>query len=501
MLLPPDLEEMIPPDHVVRVVNRMIDQIDRDLLIRQYKGGGTSAYDPIMLLKIIVYGYTQRIFSSRRLAKALRENVNFMWLSGMNRPDHRTINRFRGTVMKQVVEEVFYQILEQLLEAGLINLKSYFVDGTKIESVANRYTYVWAKSTRRYKKDLQEKVRQLLDDIDEIEAEEEALYGEKDLEEVGEEAQIDSQKMKEAMERLNERLRKKLDDKGLNKAIRQLEKDFLPRMERYEQYEDILGERSSFSRTDPDATFMHMKEDHQGSGQVKPAYNVQIGTQNQFILGYSIHQTSGDTTCLIPHVEKFNARINTYPQMLIADAGYGSEENYNYLEQLGIAPYVKYNSFDEEEKGNYKEKKPYRAENFPYYPEVDEYECPQKRRLQYSETIERETKTGFTSERRLYICRDCTECPVKTECTRGEGNRTIQIGVELERLRQKARELLRSEQGLSLRSQRLIEAEAVFGRLKHNWSFRRFLMKRQENVKTEWGILSIAHNIAKVAAL
>ncbi|MEL7591219.1 MAG: transposase, partial [Anaerolineaceae bacterium] len=207
MLLPPSVEELIPETHMVRVVNRMIGEIDKRILEQQYKGGGTSAYNPQMLLKVIIYAYTQRVFSSRRIAKELRENINYMWLSGMNRPDHRTINRFRGKVMKAVIGEVFYGVIEQLMEQGYVNLESYFVDGTKIEANANRYTFVWRKSTEKNKAKLQEKVKQLLDEIDEIEVAEEEEYGDQDLEEMGEGKEIDVDQLKEAARKINERLR------------------------------------------------------------------------------------------------------------------------------------------------------------------------------------------------------------------------------------------------------------------------------------------------------
>lgn len=499
MLLPPSLEELIPEGHQVRMVNRMIDQVDRKILERQYKGGGTSAYDPCMLLKVIVYAYTQRVFSSRRIAKELRENVNYMWLSGMNRPDHRTINRFRGTVMKAVIDEVFYGIIEQLFEAGYVDLDSYFVDGTKIEANANRYSFVWRKSTERHKKQLQEKVGRLLDEIDELEAAEEKKYGDEDLEEVGAGKEIDAEKLKEAMEKINERLRQDPENKKLVKANKALARDFIPRMEKYEGYEELFEERNSFAKTDTDATFMRMKEDHMGNGQLKPGYNVQLGTQNQFILGYSIHRRAGDTACLKPHLEQYKTWLGAYPSKLVTDAGYGSEENYTYMEKYDMEPYVKYSSFHYEQKRNYKKKKPYRAENFTYYPDIDEYECPQKKRLRYAHTISRETANGFVSERRIYECEDCSGCPVKADCTRSVHNRQIQIGIELERLKQKAQDHLKSPLGLEMRSKRPVEVEAVFGRLKQNWGFRRFLLRGLEKVSTEWGILCIAHNITKAA--
>jgi transposase len=303
MLMPQNLEELIPAGHLVRMVNEMIEELDLEPLFQQYKGGGTSAYHPKMLLKVIIYAYTQRTFSSRQIAKALRENINFLWLSGMNQPDHRTINRFRGEIMRVVVEEVFYGIIEQLLDRGYIDLERYFVDGTKIEANANKYSFVWRKSAEKNKSKLQEKVRSLLKEIDEIEAAEEERYGEKDLEEVGEGKEIDTEELKKAAQRINEKLKKEPKNKKLKKAKRDLEKDYIPREEKYEQQEKKFKGRNSYSKTDEDATFMRMKEDHMLNGQLKPGYNIQMGTENQFVVGYSIHQRSGDTSCLKEHLE------------------------------------------------------------------------------------------------------------------------------------------------------------------------------------------------------
>src|SRR3972149_7905510 len=163
--LPTDLEELVPAGHLVRVVNSAMERMELSPLLRRYKGGGTSSYHPKMMLKVLVYAYSQRTYSSRQIAKALRENVHFMWLSGQSRPDFRTINRFRSTVMRGVMEEVFGAVVELLIEEGYIKLEHYFVDGTKIEANANRYRAVWAKNTQRYKAQLQEKIRGLLDEI------------------------------------------------------------------------------------------------------------------------------------------------------------------------------------------------------------------------------------------------------------------------------------------------------------------------------------------------
>lgn len=499
MLLPPSLEELIPAGHLVRVVNEMIERIDMQVLRRQYKGGGTSAYDPKLLLKVIVYAYTQRTFSSRGIAKELRENVNYMWLSGMNQPDHRTINRFRGKVMKAVVEEVFYGILEQLLDLGYVDLESYFVDGTKIEANANRYSFVWKKSTLKYKARLHEKVRGLLEGIDQIEADEEKKYGEADLEEVGEGKTINVEQLKEAARKINEKLNKDPGNKKLKKARETLEEDFIPREEKYERQEATFQGRNSFSKTDEDATFMRMKEDHMRNGQLKPGYNVQMGTENQFVIGFSLHQRAGDTSCLKAHLEQVKKGWGEYPEALVADAGYGSEENYVYLKQRNITPYVKYNTFHYEHRQRRSKKQPYAIENFTYLPEQDEYECPQGKRLLYLQTNNKKSDNGYVSTRRVYECLECADCPAKRECTRSKYNRRLYIGPELLELKQEASDHLLSPRGQEMRSKRPIEVEAVFGRLKQDWGFRRFLLRGLENVKTEWGILCIAHNIAKVA--
>jgi transposase len=500
MLLPPNLEEFIPQGHLVRVVDKIIEGIDPEPLINQYKGGGTSAYHPKMLVKVIIYAYTQRIFSSRQIAKALRENIIFMWLSGMNQPDHRTINRFRGKIMKAVIDEVFYAVVEKLLDQGYIDLEKYFIDGTKVEANANRYSYVWRKSTEKYKAQLQEKVRTLLEEIDELEAEEEAAYGEKDLEEVGEGKEIDSEELKEVAEKINQRLKKEPKNKTLKKAKRSLEKDFIPRQKKYEKQEKTFKDRNSYSKTDEDATFMRMKDDPMRNRQLKAGYNIQMGTQNQFVVGYSVHQSPGDPGCLKPHLERVKTWLGEYPETLIADAGYGSEENYAFLRDRHVMPFVKYNTFHYEQKRSVSRKRRYRPENFIYIEEEDQYECPEGNRLVYRETKERVTANGYHTSRRVYEGIACETCPAKTECTKSKNSRTLYIGVELAKMKKEARVNLNSPRGKEMRSERPIEVEAVFGQLKHNWGFRRFRLRGLEKVKTEWGILCIAHNIAKMVA-
>jgi transposase len=511
-LLPPSLEELIEPDHLVRVVNAAIEQLDLAPLLAQYPGGGTSSYHPQMLLKVLVYAYCSKIYSSRRIAAALRENIHFMWLSGGNRPDFRTINDFRGQRMKVVIDEVFTEVLQYLVEAGYVHLEHYFVDGTKIAADANQHKVVWAKRTARYQHRVQEQIGELLQQIEQANADEQAAYGAADLEERGGSrgGQLDAGQLQERIAQLNQRLREgplaQPEAQAAEKALKKLATDCLPRLAKYEQQTETLAGRSSYAQTDPDATCMRMKEDR-GAARPwpKPAYNVQVGTEGQFIVGFSVHDQAGDTACLISHLEQ--VRQNTggpLPKNVVADAGYGSEENYAYLAQHGVGNYVKYNTFYQDTH-HYRDPAivrahQFRAENFTYDAASDTFGCPNGQRLHFQHTARHTSDNGYESERRVYECLACPDCPLRSQCTRAQGNRQIRISFPLLAYRQQARDNLTSPEGERLRAARSVEVETVFGHLKHNMGFRRFHLRGRAKVKTEWGLVSIAHNLKKVAA-
>jgi len=221
MLIPLNLEEMIPGDHLVRQVDEIVNRIDTSVLDEQYDGGGTSAYHPVMMLKVILYAYSQRIFSSRRIAKALRENTHFLWLSRMNQPDFRTVNRFRGVILRKTIENLFTQLVEELLNLGLVDLEQYFVDGTKMEANANKYSFVWKKSTENYKAKLQENVKTLLNEVDAVQEWEDGVYGERDLNEMEGGKEITSEDLQRVADKLNEVLLKEPE----NKVVKRVKKN------------------------------------------------------------------------------------------------------------------------------------------------------------------------------------------------------------------------------------------------------------------------------------
>ena len=512
-LLPASYDELIEEGHLVRVVNEAIDQVNMHPLLIQYKGGGTSSYHPRMLLKVLVYAYTQKLYASRRIAKALRENIYFLWLSGGNQPDFRTLNAFRSGRMKPVIDEIFTSVLEYLIAKGKVKLEQYFVDGTKIEADANQHKVTWAKRKDTYQKRVREQIQTLIEQIEAVNADEQTEYGEQDLEERGGgedgTGNMSSDDLKQKIAELNQRLREQTQPKegtqAARQALHQLEKDCLPRLEKYEQQTETLAGRSSYAQTDPDASCMRMKEDRGAEKPwPKPAYNVQIGTEGQFIVGFSVHQRAGDTNCLIPHLEQVQRNLGRLPKQIVGDAGYGSEENYAYLEKHKAGNFLKYNTFYQDTH-HYRDPEvlrahQFRAEHFRYDADANQFICPADKRLDFVATTKHKTDNGYESERHLYECHECADCPLKSQCTKAKGNRKIKISFQLLEYRRQARANLTSVEGEQLRTARSVEVETVFGHLKHNQGFRRFHLRGAEKVKTEWGLVSIAHNMQKLAA-
>ncbi len=374
------------------------------------------------------------------------------------------------------------------------------MDGTKIEANANRYTYVWGKAVRKHKARLQQQVKALFETIEQIERLDEEQYGDQDLPELGEATELSSEKVAAVVARVEEELQSRPQDKEPRRLVRKVRRTLLPRLERYEEQEAILGDRNSYSKTDPDATFMRMKEDHLGNSQLKPGYNVQIGTENQFILGYTLHQRPTDTRCLIPHLEHVKTLLGTLPPTVIADAGYGSEENYAYLERKGLTPLVKYGTFHKEQSRAW-QRDVSRLENWHYDDTKDEWVCPNGQRLTFQYESKTRTGGGYPTRLRHYRSPDCGGCPFRGQCTRAAGNRERRVSMPFQRAKQKAKEHLLSEAGRRLSVRRMTEVESVFGQIKHNRGFRRSLLRGLPKVTLEVRWLCLAHNLLKKAAV
>lgn len=490
LLIPPTWEEMIAQNHPVRVVAEVIDKIDIKPINRKYKGGGTSSYHPRLLLKLLVYGYLSNVYSSRKLEEQSGSNIYFMWLCGLKKPDHNTINRFRSKRLSGVLKEIFSQIVFLLNEQGIISLKeAVFTDGTKIEAQANRYTFVWGKSIKTSKERIKNQLDELWNYAQCIAAEE--LKEENPLEQ----GPVDATKVKEAIAKINAALEDKEDVPAkVKQKLNYAKKNWPDNLKKYEQQEEKLAGRNSYSKTDSDATFMRMKEDHMLNGQLKPAYNWQISTQEQFILNYSLHQTTTDYQTLASHLEQYESLYQVKPSAVVADAGYGSDENYSLLDGKGIEAYIKYNYFDKEQKEGLK---PFSNESLHYNKEENCLYCPMGQKMSFIGEQIRTTATGYEQTVSRYQAANCHNCPIRGVCHKAKSNRVVELNHRLIKHKRQVRERLNTAQGIAYRKKRAWDVEPVFAHIKHNRGFKRFLLKGLNKTEVEIGLLSIAHNLRK----
>lgn len=489
-LLPPSLDELIAANHPVRVVNSVVDSLDLSVLFRSYEGGGASSYHPSMLLKVVVYSYLRNIYSSRKMEEALKENIHFMWLSGQSAPDHNTLARFRSGRLRTSLREVFSQVVVLLSENGLVSLEESYVDGTKIEANAGRYTFVWGKAVKTNKEKMLGRVNELLayaDKLEESDSKTPALEFEK----------VSPEQLQATVDSLNERLRAKDIPKETRQVLRLAKKEWPDRLARYQQQEKILAGRGSYSKTDPDATFMRMKDDHMGNGQLKPGYNLQISTQNQIVTHFSVHSNPTDTKTLVPHLKGYQDELGALPKKATADAGYGSEENYEFLAESKIEAYVKYSRFHQDQR---KKKNPFNSAYWPQDTVADTIICPAGQTLSKVREYQSKTAAGNLQQITVYRASKCEACPLREKCFKAPGNREVEVNHRLNEHRAKAHKLLTSEEGIKRRKRRCCEVETVFGQVKQNKGFRRLLLKSKEKVQVELGLILLAHNCSKIAA-
>ena len=502
VLFPSDLGENIPENDPVRIVSRIVDGLNIDSLIETYEAFGCPPYHPRMLLKVVFYAYMNNTYSCRRIESAMLRDIYYMWLSGNEHPSYSTINRFRSGHVKDQINGLFVQVVEHLVEEGVLSLDVQYIDGTKVESVANKYTFVWRKTVERNKAKLEKKILGVLQQI------EEGIAQDSSQEQSPEPVAVDSVSLQGIVERINAENAKMPEGtkeerkakKDREKVARELGK-MQEKQAEYERHLERMGERNSYSKTDPDATFMRMKEDAMNNGQTKPGYNLQIGTSGQFITNYALYWNPTDTTTLPDFLSRHEEAYGAYPRKAVADSGYGSEENYEFLEANDVEAFVKYPLFHKEQHRPFRQDIS-RQENLHYNEEEDYYVCPIGQRMHNIGTVSRKNENGYTSYITNYEAQNCSGCPLRCVCYKGkQGNRIISVNHHLRKYKQRAREKLLGEEGLKHRSKRPIEPEAVFGQMKFNKQYKRFRHKGKDKVNMDFGLFAIAFNIQKYARM
>ena len=501
--LPLDIDYMIPVNDSVRLLSQFVEEMDLTDLYSTYSRIRENQISPRTLLKIMIYGYMNRLYSSRDIENACLRDINFMFLlEGSSAPDHSPFARFRSLHFAPCAEKILAKMTNFLYDIGEISGESIFIDGTKIEAYANKYTFVWKKAITKNMAKLLIKIADLVQECEE-------LYGIRLV-------YKNVVKMKHV-----KKLRKKLyaikKSEGiefvhgcgkrkspLQKSIEKLE-EYLSKFKEYNKKVYTCGSRNSSSKTDVDATFMRMKEDAMKNGQLKPAYNLQHGVDAEYISWLTVGPQPTDTTTLIPFLKSMEENLNFKYLKIVADAGYESEENYSFIEENEQVAFIKPANYEISKTRKFKNDIG-KIENMDYDSENDLYICQNGKKLKLEGIKVKKSKTGYKSEKSIYICEDCSNCTYKSKCIKGnnskipleERTKRIETSKKFNHQRKKDLERIISDEGCQLRMNRSIQAEGSFAQVKQDMNFRRFMCRGQRNVLAESILLAMAQNINKL---
>ena len=499
--LPLNLETIIPEDDSVRLLSQFVEAMDLTDLYSTYER--INSLSPRKLLKIVLYSYMNGDYSSRSMELNCKRDINFMYLlEGMPAPDHATFARFRSIHFAPCAKRILAEMSNLLYDLGEISGETIFIDGTKIEACANKYTFVWKKAVSKNQEKLLLKLADLIAECEQL-YEIKIVYGNvvkmrhvKKLRK-----KLYALKEKEQVQFVHGIGKRK---SPLQKSIETLE-EYLDRLKDYTKKIHTCGQRNSFSKTDPDATFMRMKEDAMGNGQLKPAYNLQHGVDSEYITWLTIGPQRTDTTTLIPFLEEVKEYLKFKYQKVIADAGYESEENYFYLESNGQLAFIKPANYEISKTRKYQQDIG-RIENMPYDEENDHYTCKNGKILELKYVKHQKNKNGYVSEKSIYRCDECRGCPYQNDCIKGRNwkipeedrAKSFSIAKAFEKYRKEDLERIQSEEGILLRVNRSIQVEGSFGELKQDMQFRRYLSRGTANVLAESVLLAMARNVNKL---
>ena len=503
LFLPINFEMNIPADDSVRLLSNVLEELDYTELYRAYsRKEKNNAVSPKNLFKVLVYAYMCNLYSTRQIETACKRDINFMYLlEGAKAPDHNTIARFRSTRLEGIVEGLFNQVVLLLKDYGELSCENLFVDGTKIEANANKYTFVWKKTILKNQTKLQDRMHKELPALL-------AKYGFKMY--LAEE--IKAKRLKKFIGKLNMIKTSVVFVSGTGKRKTDFQRDYELLMDwyekekKYEYYLRRMKDRNSLSKTDESATFMHLKEDHMRNSQLKPAYNVQIAVDAEYIVATEIFNDRTDVNTFVPFMEKIKNQLGIKYMYPTADAGYESEENYTYFENNGQKPCIKPANYEQTKTRKYKNDIG-RAENMQYDENTDTYICHYGKKLVNVGVRKTKTSSGYISEKTMYQCESCEGCPHKAQCIKHnarcntpleERTKRFELSKTFKKQREEMLKRITTKQGILLRTNRSIQVEGAFGVLKEDMGFRRFLTRGTTNVRTEILILCLAYNIQKL---
>ncbi|MFM1596630.1 transposase [Helcococcus ovis] len=468
---------VVENDAKLMVLQNLVKELNLDLIKNAYSQKGRKpVIDPISMFQILIYCYSEAIKSSREIEKMCKYDLRILYLlQGQKSPDHSTINRFRQK-LEPFVEKILEKNNKFLIDNKLLDASSIYIDGTKIEANANKYTFVWKKAVIKFKDKLIKKVIKYFN-LDET---------------------IEENSLIKFLENENKKLSKKIESenivivhgKGKRKTDTQkkfeLIDQYLTKFLEYNKHLEIIGERNSYSKTDHDATFMRMKDDHMLNGQLKPAYNIQFATSGNFILGiYGSHHPS-DMYTLPLLINKLYPIYKNKMDKIVCDAGYESEENYVFLDEKKLRAFIKPSNYEISKIRKYKKKQEFR-ENLIYDKDLDQYKTEEGKIFLRIKDRKKVKKSGYISISKVYKCFDWNLNGTKTK--------SIWFTEIFEKYRLKSLENITSNEGINERVNRSVQAEGAFSKLKEGLKYSRFKHKGLKNILSEMNLMAIAMNL------
>ena len=497
-IIPLYLEDYL--DICDRVV--VFDNIMKEMHIEQYlkvetAETGRPRYNPVDMLKTILFGFMDGGYASlRELEDRCKSNLRYKYLMKYEVPSYRTFGYFIEDYLEDGIEEIFQAVNKHLFEKEGVDLEHVYIDGSKFEANANKYTFVWRKGTEKSRYKLYEKITVLLEEMNA----ELATYDLKIATNTEYVPEYLADVLKQYEDTLKIGLSGFVRGRGHRKTQEQrnceLLTQYIKKLNEYMEKLEISGpDRAGYSKTDHDATFMRVKRDYMGNDQLLPAYNVQIAVADEYIAVVDVQQFRSDMDCFVPLMNKFRSYYGKYPKYPVADAGYGSFNNYIFCQEHGMEKYMKFSMFEKETKNKEYRNDIFRPVNFP----IDEdgnLRCPNGKKMVFSY---RQNVRGsqYGRQEEVYECEDCTGCPYASQCRKGSGNRTIRLNAELTSIHEEVINNLESIHGAYLRMNRSIQAEGTFGVMKYDRWYKRTVRRSMKSVRLELFLVSIGHNLYK----
>lgn len=502
-IFPVDFEEKV--ENLTSSYVKTFKTIMGGLNLEKYKAHschvGRESYDYRSMLEMILFAYSEQIFSVRKMAQHCETDIRFMYISGDIKPSHNTIARFIREELSQSIEAIFKEVNDYIEKHDSIDVNTIYIDGTKLEANANKFTFVWKKATLKYQEKLMRKMSKALLDLNEFyqECNIGMTHLLKDKYEVSDFIAVweNLQTIKRNVDTIF------TSGRGHRKAEFQkhyeLFEEMVNKAMEYTEKIELCGNRNSYSKTDVDATFMHGKEDYyMKTGIFKAYYNIQIGVSNEYIRYIDVYQNPTDVLTFAPFLEAYHRMYGFYPKYPVADAGYGSFENYKYCLEHNMELVQKYGMYAKEHENRYL-KNPFNSHNYKKN-EEGKYLCPNQEVFEYERTKITQNR-GYTKETNIYKVSKCETCPLREKChshnKKDSTSKTMQVCEEWNQMKEKVKVNLSSELGIQQRIQRSIQVEGTFGVIKEDWGYERIHRKRIDNVRIEMLLVATGYNLKK----